>query len=121
MVGNTGAIAGHAIPFANDLVLFLMRPNPRNSFGSDDSLPGQTFLQVIVPFYSVAGYACCRKASQKAPLQDLPFMDMLASACQNVISSTPCVNQAAQMYMSGSDDKRQVQDRLRPSTDFNGV
>ncbi|KAL3145060.1 hypothetical protein ABBQ32_003546 [Trebouxia sp. C0010 RCD-2024] len=47
VVGNTGAIAAHSIPFANDMVLFLIRPNPRLSFGGDtSSLPSQSYLLV---------------------------------------------------------------------------
>lgn len=47
VVGNTGAIAAHAIPFANDLVLFLIRPNSRIAFGGDTSaLPDKAYLLV---------------------------------------------------------------------------
>lgn len=47
VVGNTGAIAAHAVPFANDLVLFLIRPNSRIAFGGDtSSLPDQAYLLV---------------------------------------------------------------------------
>ncbi|KAK9861867.1 hypothetical protein WJX84_011613, partial [Apatococcus fuscideae] len=47
VVGNTGAIAAHAIPFANDLVLFLIRPNARIDFGGETTaLPDQAYLLV---------------------------------------------------------------------------
>ena len=47
VVGNTGAIAAHAVPFANDLVLFLIRPNARIDFGGDTTaLPDQKYLLV---------------------------------------------------------------------------
>ena len=47
VAGNTGAIAAHLIPFANDLVLELIRPNPRLAFGGDTtSLQNQSYLLV---------------------------------------------------------------------------
>lgn len=45
VVGNTGAIAAHSIPFSNDLVLFLIRPNPRLNFGGSTT-QSQDFLLV---------------------------------------------------------------------------
>ena len=48
VVGNTGAIAAHSIPFANDLVLFLIRPNARIDFGGETTaLPDQAYLLVM--------------------------------------------------------------------------
>ncbi len=45
VVGNTGAIAAHAVPFANDLVLFLIRPNARIDFGGETTaLPNEAYL-----------------------------------------------------------------------------
>ncbi|KAL0036357.1 hypothetical protein WJX77_003871 [Trebouxia sp. C0004] len=47
IVGNTGAIAGHSIPFSNDLVLFLIRPNPRLDFGGPTTdIPTENYLLV---------------------------------------------------------------------------
>ncbi len=56
VVGNTGAIAGHSIPFSNDLVLFLIRPNPRLDFGGPTTdIPTENYLLV-------------RRSGQSSPL-----------------------------------------------------
>ena len=38
VVGNAGALAVHAVPFSNDLVLFMQRPNNLNGSGDDPYL-----------------------------------------------------------------------------------
>ena len=42
VVGNAGALAVHAIPFTNGLILFMSRPNNRNGSGDDPYLTVNT-------------------------------------------------------------------------------
>ena len=38
VIGNAGALAVHAIPFTNELILFMSRPNNKNGSGDDPYL-----------------------------------------------------------------------------------
>ena len=42
VVGNAGALAVHAIPFINGLILFMSRPNNRNGSADDPYLTVNT-------------------------------------------------------------------------------
>lgn len=41
VVGNTGVITAHAIPFSNELALFMIRPNLQLNAGPDTMLQSQ--------------------------------------------------------------------------------
>ena len=47
VVGNAGALAVHAIPFTNDLILFMSRPNNRNGSGDDPYLTVKTVRRLM--------------------------------------------------------------------------
>ena len=60
VVGNAGALAVHAIPFTNDLILFMSRPNNRNGSGDDPYLTVKT-VRCLISYAVVDALCLCQE------------------------------------------------------------